>query len=71
MSRAKEFSDPYIPKRLFASLEYESIVWDHHCNIDSNHVKNVWKQLLLFCLRSLRWNYIDMPSYSCKLPLLK
>lgn len=74
---AKEFSDPYITKRLYTVLvspilEYGSVVWDPYYNIHSQRIESVQKQFLLFCLRSLNWsNGVGFPSYARRLALIK
>ena len=52
-------------------LEHGSIVWDPHYNVYSEHIESVQKQFLLFCLRGLWWNYLDMLSYTSILALIK
>ena len=73
---SKEFSDPYITKRLYTSLvrpilEYGSIIWDPCYTIHINFVESVQKQFLLFCLRGLGWNSRALPSYKSRLNLIK
>ena len=52
-------------------LEYGSTIWDPQFNVYSKHIESVQKQLLLFCLRGFGWNYLDMPSYTSRLALIK
>lgn len=73
---AKEFDDPYITKQLFTSLvrpvlEYGSIIWDPSYNVHINIIESVQKQFLLFCLRRLQWNTLNLPSYKSRLSLIK
>lgn len=73
---AKEFNDPYITKTLFTSLvrpilEYGSVIWDPIYESHSNAIESVQKQFLLFCLRGLQFNPLNLPSYSARLALIK
>lgn len=73
---AKEFNDPYVTKRLYTSLvrpvlEYASVVWDPVYMTHINSIESVQKQFLLFCLRSLHWNLLDLPPYTSRLALIK
>lgn len=73
---AKEFSDPYITKQLYTSLvrpvlEYGSIIWDPTYMVHINSIESVQKQFLLFGLRGLRWNPLDLPPYTSRLALIK
>lgn len=73
---AKEFKDPYVTKQLYVSLvrpvlEYASIVWDPIYMTHNNYIESVQKQFLLFCLRGLQWNPLDLPSYTSRLALIK
>lgn len=73
---SKEFNDPYIMKALYMSLvrpilEYGSIIWDPIYQIHSNAIESVQKQFLLFCLRGLNFDALNMPSYSARLALIK
>lgn len=73
---AKEFSDPYITKALFTSLvrptlEYGSIIWNPTYKVHIQNIESVQKQFLLFCLRGLRWNPMNLPSYKSRLALIK
>lgn len=73
---AKEFNDPYVTKNLYTSLvrpilEYASTIWDpiYQTHVDS--IESVQKQFLLFCLRSLNFNRLSLPSYTSRLALIK
>ena len=73
---SKEFNDPYIAKTLYTSLvrpilEYGSIIWDPIYQTYSNAIESVQKQFLLFCLRGLHFNPLNLPSYSARLALIK
>lgn len=73
---AKEFSDPYITRQLYISLvrpilEYGSLIWDPLYKVHSDHIESVQKQFVLFCLRNLRWNSFNLPSYTSRLALIK
>lgn len=73
---AKEFTDPYITKQLYMSLvrpilEYGSIIWDPVYKIHIESIESVQKQFLLFCLRGLPWNPLNLPSYIGRLALIK
>lgn len=73
---AKEFDDPYITKQLFISLvrpvlEYGSIIWDPTYKVHINTIESVQKQFLLFCLRGLQWDPLNLPSYKSRLSLIK
>lgn len=73
---AKEFTDPYITKQLYTSLvrpilEYGSIIWDPYYNIYIDRIESLQKQFLLFCLRGLQWNPVNLPSYPMRLALIK
>lgn len=73
---SKEFNDPYIGKALYMSLvrpilEYGSIIWDPIYQIHSDAIESVQKQFMLFCLRGLRFNPVNLPSYSSRLALIK
>ena len=73
---SKEFKDPYITKTLYTSLvrpilEYGSIIWDPIYEIHSKAIESVQKQFLLFCLRGLRFNIYNLPSYEARLALIK
>lgn len=73
---AKEFTDPYITKQLYTSLvrpilEYGSIIWDPTYKVHINSIESVQKQFLLFCLRGLHWNILDLPPYNSRLALIK
>lgn len=73
---SKEFNDPYVAKSLYTSLvrpilEYGSIIWDPLYKIHSDAIESVQKQFLLFCLRGLNFNPMDLPSYQARLALIK
>lgn len=73
---AKEFKDPYVTKTLYTSLvrpilEYGSIIWDPIYKNHSDVIESVQKQFLLFCLRGLNFNSMNLPSYSARLALIK
>lgn len=73
---AKEFKDPYVTKQLYTSLvrpvlEYASVVWDPVYMTHVNSIESIQKQFLLFCLRGLHWNPLDLPSYTSRLALIK
>lgn len=73
---AKEFNDPYVTKTLYTSLvrpilEYASIIWDPIYQTHADSIESVQKQFLLFCLRSLNFNPLNLPSYSSRLALIK
>ena len=52
-------------------MKYGFIVWDPYYNIYSEHNESMQKQFLHFCLRRLGWNYLDVPSYTSRLALMK
>lgn len=73
---AREFNDPYATKSLYTSLvrpilEYGSVIWDPIYKKHSDAIESVQKQFLLFCLRGLNFNPINLPSYSARLALIK
>ena len=73
---SKEFNDPYVTKNLYTSLvrpilEYGSVIWDPLYQTHSNAIESVQKQFLIFCLRGLRFNPINLPSYASRLALIK
>lgn len=73
---AKEFTDPYVTKQLYISLvrpilEYGSIIWDPSYKVYIERIESVQKQFLLFCLRGLQWNPLNLPSYKSRLALIK
>lgn len=74
---SKEFTDPYVTKRLFTTLvrpilEYGSVIWDPQYNVYIRKLESVQKQFLLFCLRNLRWNRdSNLPPYRSRLALIK
>lgn len=74
---SKEFTDPYITKKLYTSLvrpilEYGSIIWDPLYNVHINYIESVQKQFLIFCLRGLPWNSdVNLPSYNSRLMLIR
>lgn len=72
---AKEFNDPYITKLLYMSLvrpilEYASVVWCPRYDCYCIAIESIQKQFLLFCLRSLGWDYTNLPSYKSRLQLI-
>lgn len=72
---SKEFDDPYLTKRLFETLvrpglEYASVVWWPYNNCYIDRIESIQKQFLLFALRSLGWNYNDLPPYESRLMLI-
>ena len=73
---SKEFNDPYVTKSLYMSLvrpilEYGSVIWDPIYLKYSDFIESVQKQFLIFCLRSLRFNPLNMPPYTARLALIK
>lgn len=73
---AKEFTDPYITKKLYTSLvrpilEYGSIIWDPTYEIHIGTIESVQKQFLLFCLRNFQWNMLNLPPYTSRISLIK
>ena len=62
---SKEFVDPHLTKMLFISLvrpipEYGYIIWDPCCAVH-----------IIFCLRSLDWNFYKLPQYRSRAALIK
>lgn len=73
---AKEFTDPNVTKQLYTSLvrpilEYGSVIWDPDFNTHIDRIESVQKQFLLFCLRASFRSYVNLPSYSTRLAIIK
>lgn len=69
---AKEFNDPLITKCLYVSLvrpilEYGSIIWDPYYYVHINRIESVQKQFLIFCLRNVYRDFVNLPPYSVRL----
>ena len=73
---SKEFNDPYVTKRLFASLvrpvlEYGCILWSPFYKYYSDKIESVQIQFLIFALRGLNWNPSELlPPYESRLMLI-
>lgn len=74
--QAKEFDCPYVTKSLYCSLvrplvEYASVIWDPHFEVDIQRLESIQKQFMLFALRHLGWNHsFILPPYESRLALL-